>query len=53
MGFTNMLVPSFRNLPVSLSTPADLELSIFVIIFKTSSSEALLKQKLPEIVKLE
>ena len=45
-GFAIMFAPSFKNLPESLSTPAALELSIFVIIFKTFSSEVLLKQKL-------
>ena len=45
IGFANILAPSFKNLPESLSTPAALELSIFVIIFKTFSSEVLLKQK--------
>ena len=30
IGFANMLPPSFKNLPESLSTPAALELSIFV-----------------------
>ena len=34
MGFANMLAPSFKNLPESLSTPAALELSIFTIIFE-------------------
>ena len=53
MGFANMLAPSFKSLPESLSTPAALKLSIFVIIFKTFSSEVLLKQKPSEIVKLE
>ena len=53
MGFANMLAPSFKNLPESLSTPVALELSIFVIIFKTFSSEVLLKQKYSEIVKVE
>ena len=41
----NMLAPSFKNLQEIVSTPAALELSIFVIIFKTFSSEALFKQK--------
>ena len=45
MGFANMLAASFQNLPESLSIPAALELSIFVITFKTFSSEVLLKQK--------
>ena len=53
MGFANMLASSFKNLLESLSTPAALELSIFVIIFKTFSSEVLLNQKSSEIVKLE
>ena len=53
IGFANMLVPSFRNLPETLSTPAALELSIFAIIFKNFSSEVLLKQKSSEIIKLE
>ena len=53
MGFVNMLATSFKNLPDSLSTPAALEISIFVIIFKTFSSEVLLKQKSSEILKLE
>ena len=53
MGFANMLVSSFKNLPESLSTPAALELSIFFIIFKTFSSQVLLKQKSSEIIKLE
>ena len=44
MSFTNMLVPFLKNLPESLSTPAGLELLIFVIIFKIFSSEVLLKQ---------
>ena len=43
------LAPSFKNLPKSLSTPAALKLSIFVIIFKTFSSEVLRKQKSSEI----
>ena len=34
MGFANMLAPSFKNLPESLSTQAALELSIFTIIFE-------------------
>ena len=41
----NMLAPSFKNLQEIVSTPAALELSIFVIIFKTFSSEVLFKQK--------
>ena len=53
MSFAYMLAPSFKNLPESLSTPAVLELSIFVIIFKTFSSEVLLKQKSSKFVKLE
>ena len=53
MGFANMFAPSSKNLPESLSTPAALELSIFVIIFKTFSLETLRKQKSFEIVKLE
>ena len=48
-----MLAPSYKNLRERLSAPAALELSIFVIIFKTFSSEVLLKQKSSEIVKLE
>ena len=46
--FANMLTPIFKNLPESQSTPAALELSIYVIDFKTS--EVLFKQKLSEIV---
>ena len=53
MSFAYMLAPSFKNLPESLSTPAVLELSIFVIIFKTFSSEVLLKQKSSKFAKLE
>ena len=53
MGFANMLAPSFKNLPESLSTPATLENSIFVIIFMTFSSKVLCKQKSFEIVKPE
>ena len=53
MGFTNMFVPSFKNLPERLSITAALQLLIFVIIFKTFSSEVLLKQKSYETVKLE
>ena len=53
MVFANILAPSFKNLPESLSTPAALELSIFIVIFKTSSSEVLFKPKSSEIVKLE
>ena len=53
MGFANMLAPSFKNLPESLSTAATWELSIFVIVFKAFSSEVLHKQKSSEIVKLE
>ena len=53
MGFTNVLVPSFKNLPESSSTPAALELLMFIINFKTFSSEVLLNQKSFEIVKLK
>ena len=53
MSFANMLAPSFKNLPESLSTPVALELSIFVIILKSVYSEVLLKQKSSETVKLE
>ena len=53
MGFANMLAPSFKNLPESLSTPASLELSIFIIIFYTFSSEILFMQISFEIVKLQ
>ena len=53
MGFPTMIALSFKKLRESLSTPTALELSIFVIIFKTFSSEVLLKQKSSEIVKLE
>ena len=45
MGFANMLAPSFKNLLESVFTPVALELSIFVIISQTFSSEVLLKQK--------
>ena len=47
-----MLAPSFKNLPETLSTPASLELSIF-IIFYTFSSEVLFMQISFEIVKLQ
>ena len=53
MGFANMLAQSSKNLPESLSTPEALEQLIFFIIFKTFSSEVLLKQKSSEIVTLE
>ena len=44
MGFNIMLVPFCKHLQESLSTPAALELPMFVIIFKTFFSEVLLKQ---------
>ena len=53
ISFANMLAPSFKNLPENLSTPAALEVSIFVIIFKNISSEVLFKQKSSKIIKLE
>ena len=53
MYFSNMLAPSSRNQPESLSTPVALKLSIFVIICKIFSSDVLLKHKLSEIVNTE
>ena len=41
IGLDKISVPSFRNLPESLSIPAALEVSVFSIILKTFSSGVL------------
>ena len=43
MDFVNVLASSFKNVLESLFSLAALEFSIFVIIFKTFSSEVLIK----------
>ena len=48
-----MLALSFKNLQENLSALTALQLSIFVIIFKTFSSAVLLEQKSSEIIKLK
>ena len=52
-GFAKMSVPSFKNLPESLSTPAALELLISCMIFKTCFSVVPTRKKSAVIAKLE
>ena len=51
VGLDKVSAPSHKKSLKSLSVPAALEILIFLIIFKTLSSEALFKQKSSAIVK--